>query len=522
MWVPLTPLDFYRRSRRLFARKCGVVDQERRLSFGEFGNRVERLAGALRTMGLKPKERVSTLTPNSHHLLEGFYGIPLAGGVINPVNPRLAPLEIAQLLNDAGSRILCFHKEFTPIVRHILGNLKMVEQFVILEGDPRTLDFPAVEYDTLLERATPYTPDLAGLDEDAPMAHFYTTGGMVEPHGVLLSHRTLALHALYAVIAHGLREEDVSLCSVPFSYMNGGGNPQVNLAVASTSVIARRNDPETLLRLVEGERVTVWITTPMVLRRLLASPQLDQSNLSSLRLILSGGAPLSLAMVREVEKRIGCRCVQVYGLTETSPTVTAAFPKQTTAPEDRQRCQATSGLPILGVEVAVVNPESGHEVPADGETVGEILVRGNGVMTGYARDPEATQEALRGGWLHTGDLATVDQEGYLTITGHKKDVVLVGGMSVSAKEIEATLASHPDIVQCTVIASIDPERGEAPIGLVVLRNDARVTERDLIDYAKERLAWFKVPRSIQFLGSLPMTESGEVLKSELRTFYANP
>jgi fatty-acyl-CoA synthase len=354
------------------------------------------------------------------------------------------------------------------------------------------------------------------------MAHFYTTGGLVDPRGVLLSHRTLALHALYAIIANGLGEGDVSLCSVPFSYMNSGGNPQMNLAVASTSVIARRNDPDTLLRLIESEQATVWITTPMVLRRLLASPQLDRVNLSSLRLVLSGGAPLSLEMLREVERRIGCQCVQVYGLTETSPTVTAAFPKHETRSEDRQRYQATSGLPILGVEVAVVDQESGREVEADGETVGEILVRGNGVMTGYARDPEATQEALRGGWLHTGDLATVDQEGYLTIRGHEKDVVLVGGMSVSAKEIESALASHPDVLQCTVIAALDPDRGEAPVGLVVLRSDAGVTERDLIDYAKERLAWFKVPKSIQFLGSLPMTESGEVLKSELRTLYANP
>jgi len=170
MWVPLTPLDFYRRSRRLFPEKRGVVDQERRLSFRSFGDRVERLAGALRAMGLRPKDPVSMLTFNTHHLLEGFYGVPLAGGVINPVNPRLAPLEIAQLLNDAGSKILCFHGELTPVVRHILGNLKVVERFVILEGDPRTLDFPAVEYEALLERARPYAPDLTGLDEDAPLA----------------------------------------------------------------------------------------------------------------------------------------------------------------------------------------------------------------------------------------------------------------------------------------------------------------------------------------------------------------
>lgn len=521
MWVPLTPLDFYRRSRRLFADKCGVVDQEQRLSFGSFGERVERLAGALRAMGLRPKEPVSMLTFNTHHLLEGFYGVPLAGGVINPINPRFAPLEIAQLLNDAGSRILCFHEEVTPLVRHILGNLKMVEQFVILEGDPRGLDFPAVEYEALLARARPYTPDLATLDEDAPMALFYTSGGFAEPRGVLLSHRTLGLHALYAVIAVGLREGDVSLCSVPFSYMNGGGNPQMNLAAAARSVLARRSDPDSLLPLIQEERVTVWITAPAVLQRLLRSPALGRFDCSSLRLILSGGAPLSLATVQEAEERLGTECVQVYGLTETSPFVTAALPKHDTPPAERRAYQATAGLPILGVEVSVVSRETGREVPADGETVGEILVRGNGVMTGYSRDPEGTQEALHGGWLHTGDLATVDREGYLTIRGHKKDVILVGGMSVSAKEIEAVLAAHPDVLQCTVIGAHDPDRGEVPVGLVVLRDGARITESELIDYARERLTWFKVPKKIEYLESLPMTEAGEVLKSELRTLYAN-
>ena len=521
MWVPLTPLDFYRRSRRLFPEKRGVVDQERRLSFRSFGDRVERLAGALRAMGLRPKDPVSMLTFNTHHLLEGFYGVPLAGGVINPVNPRLAPLEIAQLLNDAGSKILCFHGELTPVVRHILGNLKVVERFVILEGDPRTLDFPAVEYEALLERARPYAPDLTGLDEDAPLALFYTSGEVAEPRGVLLSHRTLALHALYAVIAVGLREEDVSLCSVPFFYMNGGGNPQMNPALAATSVLARRSDPDTLLPLIQEERVTVWITAPTALGRLLRSSSLDHFDLSSLRVILVGGAPISEAMIQEAEERLGAQCVQVYGLTETSPFVASAFPKHGIPAGERRGYQATAGLPILGVEVEVVD-ETGREVPPDGEAVGEILVRGNGVMTGYSRNPEATQEALLGGWLHTGDLATVDREGYLTIRGRKKDVILVSGMSVSAKEIEAVLASHPDVLQCSVIAAPDPKWGEAPVGLVVLRGGARVTERELIDYARERLTWFKVPRSIQYLDSFPTTEAGEVLKSELRTLYANP
>lgn len=517
MWVPLTPLDFYRRSRRLFAGKTGVVDQERRLSFAAFADRAERLAGALRAGGLRPKEPVSILSFNTHQLLEGFYGVPLAGGVVHPVNPRWAPLEIAELVNEAGSRTLFFHGSLAPVVREVLGNLKAVERFVVFEGDPRRLDFPVLGYEALLEGALPYAPDRVSLDEDAPMALFHTSGGATKPRGVVLSHRTLALHALYAVIAMGLREEDVSLCSVPFCYMNGGGNPQINLAVAATSVVARRADPETLLPLMERERVTVWITSPTVLKRLVQSPGLERSAVSSLRLILVGGAPVSEATIGEAEDRLGALCVQVYGLTETSPFVTAAFPRHGTPPAERRLHQAAAGLPVLGAEVAVVD-ETGREVPDDGGTLGELLVRGNGVMTGYHRDPEATQEALRGGWLRTGDLASLDPDGFLRIRGRKKDVLLVDGRRVSAREIETALASHPDVRECSVIAAPDPERGEAPVGLVVLRGGARVTERELLDHARARLVGFKVPGRVEFLPSLPRSEGGEVLKSELRGF----
>jgi len=402
----------------------------------------------------------------------------------------------------------------------VLGNLKAIEQLVVVEGDPRDLDFPALEYESLLAGARPHAPDLTDLDEDAPLALFHTSGGAARPRGVLLSHRTLALHALYAVVAMGLREEDVSLCSVPFSYMNGGGNPQVNLAVAATAVLARRNDPETLLRLISRERVTVWITAPTVLDRFLAFSDVTPRACESLRLVLVGGASIDEATVRAAEERLGARCVSVYGLTETSPFITAAFPKHELPREARPACQATAGLPILGVEVAVVD-EEGREVPPDSETVGEILVRGNGVMSGYFRDPEATQRALLGGWLRTGDLATVDGQGCLRLRGRRTDEIVVNGMRVSAAEIETALGSHPDVERCSVVAAPDPERGEAPVAVVVLRAAGRATEADLLRHAAGRLARFKLPRSIEFALSLPTTESGEVVKSELRTLYAS-
>lgn len=519
MWVPLTPLDFYRRSRRLFAGKTAVVDEERRLSFGQLAERIERLAGALRAAGLRPKEAVSFLAPNASALLEGFYGVPLAGGVLHPVNPRREALQIAELLNDAGSRMLFLHGSQASLVAEILGNLKAVEQLVVFEGEPAGLGFPAMDYETLLSRAAPYAPDLTVLDENAPAALFHTSGGASKPRGVVLSHRALALHALYAVIAMGLREEDVSLCSVPFAYMNGGGNPQVNLAVGATSILTRRNDPETLLGLIAREKVTVWITAPFVLSRLLQAPALAGAKVDSLRLVLVGGAPLAEGAVAEAEEKLGARCLAVYGLTETAPFVSAAVAKSTLAPEKRRAVQATAGLPVLGVEIQVVD-QTGREVTADGQSPGEIVVRGNNVMTAYHHDPESTQRALRGGWLHTEDLATVDAEGYLRIRERTQDVVLVDGQQVAAREIEAVLAGHPDVVECAVISTASPGRGEVPVGLVVLRAGARVTEQELKDYAGLRLSIFKVPQRIEFLNSLPKSEAGEILKSDLKTLYA--
>jgi len=519
MWVPLTPLDFYRRSRRLFAGKTAVVDEGRRLSFGQLAERIERLAGALRAAGLRPREAVSFLAPNASALLEGFYGVPLAGGMLHPVNPRREAVQIAELLNDAGSRLLFLHGSQAPLVARILGNLKAVEQLVVFEGEPAGLGFPAMSYETLLSRATPYAPDLTALDENAPAALFHTSGGASKPRGVLLSHRALALHALYAVIAMGLREEDVSLCSVPFAYMNGGGNPQVNLAVGATSILSRRNDPETLLGLIAREKVTVWITAPFVLSRLLQSPALPGAKVGSLRLVLVGGAPLAEAVLAEAEEKLGTRCLAVYGLTETAPFVSAAVPQSTLAPEQRRAVQATAGLPVLGVEVQVLD-ETGREVTADGQSPGEIVVRGNNVMTAYHHDPEGTQRALRGGWLHTEDLATVDAAGYLRIRERTQDVVLVDGQQVAAREIEVALATHPDVVECAVIATVIPGRGEVPVGLVVLRPGARVTEQDLKDHAARLLSVFKVPHRIEFLSSLPKSEAGEILKSDLKTLYA--
>jgi fatty-acyl-CoA synthase len=301
--------------------------------------------------------------------------------------------------------------------------------------------------------------------------------------------------------------------------MNGGGSPQLNVAVAATSVMARGNDPETLLPLVANERVSVWITAPIVLQRVLRSPLLPRTDCSSLSLVLVGGGSLSEALVAEAEEKLGARCAGVYGLTETSPFVSAALPRSDTPAAERRSRQATAGLPVLGVEVKVVD-ETGRDVADDGRALGEVLVRGNNVMSGYHRDEAGTQEALRSGFLHTGDLASVSPDGYLTIRGRKEDVIVASGHRVSAREIEAALAWHPDVRECAVIGVAHPERGQAPVALVVLREGARATERELLEHARQQLLAYKLPERIEFLPSLPRTEAGEVLRSELQMLYA--
>jgi fatty-acyl-CoA synthase len=499
MFVPLTPLDFHRRCRRLFADRIAVVDGATRLTFAQLAERIERLAGALQ--GLRPREPVSWLGPNTHHLLEAFHGVPLAGGVIHPVNPRLPPLEIAQRLNDVGARLVFVHASAVAQAREVVGNLKAVEDFVLVEADAGALGFPAREYEGLLERARPLAPDLSTLDENAPIALFHTSGGVARPRVAVLSHRTLALHALYAALAMGLRDDDASLCSVPFAYMNGGGNPQANLAVGARAVLARHNDPQTVAALIRAERPTVWITAPTVLARFLRSPGLGSGDCASLRLVLVGGAPVPEGMLREARRRLGATCLEVYGLTETSPFVLC------------------DGRPILGVETRVVD-EAGAEVPWNGARAGELVVRGNGVMTAYHRDPAATEEALREGWLHTGDLASVDAGGRMRIVGRLRDVVLVDGRRVATAEIESALLEHPDVRECSVIAAPDPDRGEVPVALVVLREGARLTEAALVEHARTLLDAAQVPARVEFLPSLPRSEGGEVLKAELRTLYA--
>jgi len=517
MIVPLTPLDFKRRAVRNFGEKIGVVDGDRRFTYREFGERADRLAGALRALDLAPGSRVAFLSYNTHHLLEAYYGVLQAGAVLTPLNIRLSAADIGYILEHSGAEILCYHRDFQGIVDDLRPRLGRVRHVVVIEGD----DPEAHQYETLLARATPDPgPDILDIDENAVCELFYTSGTTGRPKGVALTHRTLALHALFFNVTMRLYDADRILHVVPLFHVNGWGTPQALTAVGGTHVMLRKVVAQEILRLIEREGITILLGVPSVYNMLVNEPAIGTYDLTSLRRAVCGGAPVSPTLLRAMDEKLGCLCVVGYGLTETSPLICKALPKAHLggAPEDDLRRRSTTGFEIVGVDMRVVDG-AGRNVPPDGQTVGEIVVRSNVVMAEYHRDPDATAAVIRDGWFHTGDTAVADPEGYITIVDRKKDIIISGGENISSVEIEKVLSAHPAVLECAVIAVPDERWGETPKALVVLKPGQTATAEGILAHCRLHLAGFKIPSSVEFREQFPKTGTGKIMKHDLREPY---
>jgi fatty-acyl-CoA synthase len=499
--LPLTPLDLLTRARRLFPDRVGVVDGEVRRTYGELGERCDRLARALSgELGVRPGDRVAWLCGNTAELLEAYFGVLLAGAILLPLNIRLAPAESRFVLHDAGATVLFRHPDQPdPLLE---ATAAAVRQVVL--GGP---------YEALLERQVGDPLPVPQVDEHAPAELFYTSGSTGTPKGVLLTHRALYLHAVHSALTSGISGEDVIVHTIPLFHVNGWGTPHYLTGLGGVHVMLPRFDPGEVLRLVEAEGVTRLFAVPAMMRAILDHPDVATRDLSSLRQASIGGAPTSPAMLAEVEERLGCTCICGYGMTESSPTLTRSLDKPGEAPSAARR--ATTGLPIVGVDARVLDDDD-VEVPWDGVTTGEVCARSNHVMAGYWNRPEETAEALRGGWLRTGDIAVVDGDGYLTLVDRKKDLIISGGENVSTVEVEHVLASHPAVHEVAVVGVADERWGEVPRAWVALRPGAAATEEELIAFTRERLAGFKTPKSVVFLEELPHGGTGKVMKHDLR------
>jgi fatty-acyl-CoA synthase len=520
MNIPLTPVRFLRYAEQQFPGKTAVVCGEQRFTYAQFAERASRLARVLGDAGVQPGERVAFLSLNCHRLLEAYYGVLEAGAVLLPLNIRLAPQELAYILRNSGAKVLFLEKEFLEVVNSFRESVPNLQTFFMLDAPPEARWLSPKNYEDSLANATPHRADIMEFDENSLAELFYTSGTSANPKGVMLTHRNIYLHALSVSLRFSTNADTVELHTIPLFHANGWGGAHSVTFGGGRHVMISRFVPAEVFRLIERERVHSLSLVPIMALALINSAERPKYDLSSLQWISIGGAASSPTLVREVEEKLGCTCFSGYGLTETAPVLSTAQIKPELQREREQRhvTQAMTGYAIPGVELRVVDLED-RDVPRDGMTMGEIIARGDGVMAGYWQEPKASAEALRGGWFHTGDMATIDKDGYILIVDRRKDIIVSGGENISSLEVEKALVAHPDVYEAAVIPVPDEKWGEVPKGLVVRKPDSQLSESELLEFCRSRLAHFKCPRSIEFVDALPKTATGKILKKNLRKKY---
>ena len=516
MNVPLTPIRFLYRGVDLFGRKTGLVSGAKRFTYAEFGERCERLASGLRVHGIQPGDRVAYLSFNTHQLLEGYYGVVMAGAVVMPLNVRLTPAELMGILNHSGARVLIFENDFAPLVEALRTACPAIEHFVTADDK---IPVAQMTYEELLRAGKPGRVDYTQIDENSTAELFYTSGSTGTPKGVMLSHRTLYLHGLSVAVTFNREDDAVELHTIPLFHANGWGRPQTAPLTGVKQVMVRRFEPTTVFRLIQEERATAMSLVPTMANALLNAPDIGQYDLSSLTQIHIGGAAASPELIERMERAFPCKVMAGYGLTETCPVATSARDKCTVVYKDdgdRIHHQAMAGWPLPGSEIRVVDLHM-NDVPRDMQSIGEVVIRGDNVMDGYYKDPEGTAAVMTGAWLHTGDMAVWDEENYIHIVDRKKDIIISGGENISSIEVEKAIFAHPAVFECAVVSAPDAKWGEIPVAFVVRKPGHKLTQEDLCAFLQERIAKFKLPRAVEFVeGALPKTGTGKIIKRELR------
>ncbi len=520
MFVPLTPLRCLNRAVDLFGDRVGVVSGDRQFTYREFGDRVGRLATALKKIGILAGDRVAYLSFNTNQLLEAYYGVVQARAIVMPLNVRLSLHELATILNHSGARMLAFENDFVPLVEKLRTMCGGIEFFMTLDAEkPACAD---LVYEDFLATGEPERADIGSVDENSVAELFYTSGSTGTPKGVMLTHRTLYLHAIDMAVLLEHRRDVVDLHTIPLFHANGWGRPQVSTMMGWKQVMVRRFDPAFVLGLTQQHQATYMCLVPTMANALINHPGIKDYDVSSLKQIILGGAASSPELIDRLEQAMGCECICGYGLTETAPLLTTSRWKEgvdySVKPE-RLRRQAMAGWASPGVEVRVVDGEM-NDVARDMEAIGEVVARGDHVMEGYYREAEATRAVMEGGWFHTGDMAVWDEHSQIHIVDRKKEIIISGGENISSIEVEKAIFSHPAVFECAVVAAPDERWGEVPAAIVVLKQDAALTAEELIEYLSTRLGRFKMPRLIEFSSEpLVKTGTGKIKKIVLREKY---
>ena len=520
MQVPMTPRRILKRAVKLYPEKIAVVDGEMRLTYTQVQQRANQVVNAVQGLGIAAGRILAILDYNTYRYMEMYFGMADSGRVLLPLNIRLSAEEYTYILNNAEAEAIIFHSDFKPVVDKLRQSSETLKYFFIAEG-PADEEWITGTYEELIDGASADPVAVEPDDENAMLNLYYTSGTTGNPKGVMLSHRNIYANAMTTIISFKLDDSTTWYHIAPLFHLADAFFIWSVTYQGGRHVMQRQFEPRAVLQTIQNEQITAAMMVPTMINFLLDVPDIEQYDLESLQWIMVGGAPMSPANARRMMEKLGCQYISGYGLTETTPLLTVGNLKDTLrkAGEDEKMNYITrTGLEVTGVDLRVVD-NSDADVPWDGKTVGEIIVRGDNVMTGYWKLPEETARAIRGGYFYTGDLATVDSEGYVLIVDRAKDIIISGGENISSVEVENVLYRHPDVLECAVIAVPSEKWGEVPAALVALRQNAEAAEQDLIDFCRERIARFKVPKEIQFVSELPKTGSGKILKVELRKQY---
>ncbi len=521
-YVPLSPLTFLERTKDIYPNYEALVYESRSYTWKEVYKRCVKFASALDKLGVKTGDTVSIMAFNTPEIFEAHYSIPMVGAVINAINTRLDPNTISYILQHSDAKVLIVDRQFHDVIEKALKNVK--NKITIIDIDDQEIDTSSfkkigeLEYENFLNTGDENYEWKKPKDEWEAISLGYTSGTTGKPKGVVYHHRGAYLMATGSVTAWNMPNRLNFLCVVPMFHCNGWCYPWT-LAMLHSRVICLRNiDVKKMFELIDKYEVTHFGGAPIVLNMIVNTAKEDQKVLKRKVNVLTAGAPPPSIIFEKMEN-LGFEVMHVYGLTETyGHMLQCAWNEDwnTLEKDKKNEIKARQGVRYPNTEGAVVmNPETMKQVPKDGKTMGEIMIRGNIVMKGYYKDKEETEKSMAGGWFHSGDLAVVHSDGYIKIQDRSKDIIISGGENISSIEIENTIANHPSVSLAAVVAKPDEKWGETPCAFVELIKDKSAEEKDIIDFCRETLAGFKLPKKVIFC-ELPKTSTGKIQKFELR------
>ena len=514
----LSPVKFLRRSAEVYPDKVAIVHGDKRFTYSEFEERVNRLANGLKAMGVGKGDKVAFLCPNIPPMLEAHNAVPMIGAVLVSINVRLAPSEISYILNHSDSKAVFVDNQLASSVLPVLGELNEVKFFVNICDATNDKPLAGSDYESFLAEASP-APPVIDVDDEYQMATInYTSGTTGRPKGVMYHHRGAYLNALGEIQEGAMTSDAVYLWTLPMFHCNGWCFTWAVTAVGGTHVCLRQVEAGAIFRLIMQEKVSHLCAAPTILIMMISYPEAKNLKLHRPLTILTAGAPPSPTVIEQIEA-LGANIIHVYGLTEVYGPHSVCARQDSwneLGKEELAKLKSRQGVAyVTALYMDVLDMVTMEPVPRDGKTMGEIVMRGNNVMLGYYKDQKATDEAFRGGWFHSGDLAVMHADGYVQIMDRGKDIIISGGENISSIELENVIYRHPMVLEVAVVSSPDAKWGEVPKAFVTPKPGTNPTAEEIIEFCKANLARFKAPKEIVFC-DLPKTATGKITKFTLR------